>query len=256
MLGVNMSVRSACLAAVVSLCSVAVARATVISTYTDQAAWQAALSGTIITTEQFNGVASSFAANSSGNAAGSVSVDLVGGVGDPGPTGLTGSGFLQGEVDSSPIGSDDGLSLNIDHTPAVGIGLLGLQNDSASNPAGLNLVEIGLLIDGSGFLVSDLLGLTDSAATKGALDNAKSDGAIPFLGFILDHAVSSFSIVHGDQLYGPGVAGTSEEFYLDGLMFASQPALRLLKQSELPLPSTVALLLIGMVSLRQVRRGC
>ncbi len=245
-----MSIRSACLVVNLSLFCMAVANASVISTYTDQSAWQTALAGSIFSEESFNGAATNFNAASSGNAAGSVSVDLIGGVGDPGPAGLTGTGFLQGEVDSSAVGSGDGVSLTINHGAAIGFGLLGLQNDSASNAAGLNLAEIGLLVDGSAFLVSDLLGLTDSATATGGLDNTPSDAAIPFIGFILDNPLGSFSIVHGDQVYAPGVAGGSEEFYLDGMIFASAASTH-----QLPAPAPAILLLAGVAGLRFARRN-
>lgn len=227
-----------------------VANATVISTYTEQSAWQAALVGSVFSEEGFDGAASNFDAGSSGNAAGAVSVDLIGGVGDPGPTGLTGTGFLQGEVDSSAVGSGDGVSLTINHNPAIGFGLLGLQNDSASNPAGLNLAEIGLLVEGSAFLVSDLLGLTDSATATSGLDNTPSDAAIPFIGFILDNPLGGFSIIHGDQVYAAGVAGGSEEFYLDGLIFASAASTH-----QLPAPAPAILLLAGVAGVGLMRRG-
>ncbi|ALP52471.1 hypothetical protein Tel_04530 [Candidatus Tenderia electrophaga] len=244
-----MWIRSICLAAVLPLFSVSVAEATVISTYTDHAAWRTALGGAAISAEGFDGSASSFDAGSSGNAAGSVNVDVIGGVGDPGPTGLTGGGFLQGEVDSSPIGTDDGIGLTIHHVPATGVGLLGLQNDSATSPAGLNLVEIGLQIGAEAFLVSDLLGLTDSASSGGSLGNTPSAAAVPFLGFILDIPLDSFSIVHGDRVYAGGVSGTSEEFYLDGLTFATA-----VNTSQVPAPAPGLLLLAGIAALRLARR--
>lgn len=225
------------------------ANATVISTYTDRSAWETALAGLSFHEETFDGAASSFIANSSANPAGAVTVDLLGGVIDPGPSGLTGSGYFQSEVDDSLIDSThDGLSLSFNHASATGFGLLGLQNDSATNPAGLNLVEISLLVGGDYFLVTDLLGLTDSSTATGELGSQLSGAAVPFIGFILDHAVTEFGVVHSNRVRAGIVSTTSEEFYLDGLVFASSRT-GLARQFSVPEPGSLLLMLVGFVGL-------
>ncbi len=69
-------------------------------TFLDRNEWELALSGSVLVTEDFTDAATNFEANSS-NVIGKTTINLVGGVNDPGHTGLTGSGFFQGEVDST-----------------------------------------------------------------------------------------------------------------------------------------------------------
>lgn len=234
--------RLVCLTAMLFTSFYGSANATVISTYTDQTAWETALSSSLIFEETFSGGASNFTANSINNSVGIISVDLLGGTGDAGPTGLTDDGYFQSEVDSD---GTDALGITFNHLAGIGLGLLGLQNDSGTTPGGLNLVEIGLLIDGSSFLVTDLLGLTDSATATGNIRNQVSSAAIPFLGFVLDAPVDSFSIVHADLIYAGGVSGNSEEFYLAGLLMA---------QASVPEPAMLILLLSGLTGLVMVRK--
>lgn len=247
--------RAFCLVAGLATAFMGAAKATVISTYTDRTTWESALSGSIFTEETFDGAASSFAAFSTGNVAGSVTVDLVGGVGDPGPTGLTGSGFFESEVDSSGVGDGDGLSVRLNHSLFTGFGLLGLQDDTVGSTVGLNTVEIGLLVDGSYFLVSDILGLTDSSTATGSISSVTRTEPIPFVGFIMDGPINSFMFVHGDEAYANGVSGTSEEFYLDGLVFTSSNKNQLrLQNNNVPEPGTVTLMLAGMALLGAAKR--
>lgn len=243
-----MSIRPVCLAAMLSVLACGSANAAVISTYTDRTAWEAALAGAVFSQEGFGGDAVSFDANSSGNLIGDISVELIGGVGDPGPTGLTGSGFFQAEVDSRAVDSDQGLSVALHYQPFMGFGLLGLQNDNISNPASLDLQELALSVAGDYFLITDLLGLTDSANMTGSIPVIENDTAIPFIGFVLDVPISSFTFVHADLAYADGVSGATEEFYLDGLVFASAgTGQRMMRQ--LPEPSVLVLMLSGLALL-------
>jgi len=93
-------------------------------TFTDQAAWEAALPGATFLTETFDGPANSFAPNSFGNPAGLVTIDIDGGDDDSGPTGITGTGFLQGELDSSGPGE---LKIDFNRPNMIGVAFLGFQ---------------------------------------------------------------------------------------------------------------------------------
>ncbi|MEM7067040.1 MAG: hypothetical protein AAF572_28235 [Cyanobacteria bacterium P01_B01_bin.77] len=199
-------------------------RAAVMS-FTDRTAWEMALLGNSFEIESFDGDLSRFSANSRGNEVGRfLSVDLVGGIGDPGPTGLTGTGFFEGEVDSSSVSIGDGLALNFNTaTPISGVGILGLQNDSIFNPSGLDLQDIGIEVSGERFLVSDILGLTNSLDGN-EVPTTENTTPIPFIGFTSDVAITNFSFLHGDFVAPGGVNGTAQEFYIDGLVVASASA--------------------------------
>ncbi|MBE9067122.1 hypothetical protein IQ260_10690 [Leptolyngbya cf. ectocarpi LEGE 11479] len=196
-----------------------------VMTFTDQAAWEMALSGNLFETESFDGDLSSFSANSSGNGVGRfLTVDLAGGIGDPGPTGFTGTGFFEGEVDSSSVSTGDGLALSFNTAnPISGFGILGLQNDSEQNPSGLDLQDIGIEVNGERFIVSDILGLTNSRDGN-EVPTTENMAPIPFIGFTSDVAITSFSFLHGDFVAPGGVNGTAQEFYIDGLVVASASA--------------------------------
>ncbi|MBV6625353.1 MAG: PEP-CTERM sorting domain-containing protein [Rivularia sp. (in: Bacteria)] len=190
-----------------------------VSVFTDRTAWENALSGASFETETFDGAQSSFEANSTGNVIGnSLNVDLIGGVGDTGPTGLAGNGFFEGEIDSS---GDDALTLQFNTSSAItGFGILGLQDDSVSSPGGLDLEEIGVEVNGEKFLISDILGLTDSSDGQ-SVSTVENVDPISFIGFISDSEINSFNLLHGD-LVAPGeVSGGNENFYIDGIVTAS-----------------------------------
>jgi len=197
--------------------------------FTNQHDWLLALPGLSVLSEDFSGPRSTFAANSSGNTLGLTSLTLIGGAGDPGPTGLTGGGFFQGEVDSN--GADE-LSLKFSFAPSSGFALTGLQNDSASNPVNLNLQELAIGIGANYWLLSDL--------------SASPVNSIPFLGFVSDQPVDSFTLFHA-ALVSP-ITTTSEEFYLDGFSLAIAPA----AVSE---PPVTMLLLLGLAVLPGVSRA-
>ena len=213
-----------------------------VMTFTNQVDWEAALAGANILTENFDGAASSFAANSSGNPAGLVTVDMIGGVGDTGPTGLTGTGFFEGEVDSSSFTTGDGLSLNFNRSNILGFALLGLQNDSETTPGGLDLEEIAVEVAGEMFLVSDILGLTDPG-DPGTVPTTENTDPIPFIGFVVDIPIDSFLLKHGDLVRE--VSGGNEEFFLDGLLLA---------QADVPEPGMLGLLGLGLAGFGLYRR--
>jgi len=213
------------------------ASATVI-TYTSQSSWLAALSGAAVTTETFDGASSSFDENTSDNIIGTnLTLDL----GDTGPTGLTGSGQLEFEVDSSSTSSGQGLEINIKSTVFYGFALLNLTDNESSSPT-VNLHEIAIIIDGFGFLLSDILGLTSFPETS------SEDAIAPFIGFISTVEISSFQFVHGDAIRD--VTGSYESFWLDGLSIArSMP-----NPMPASAPATLAIFGIGLARLGWSRR--
>lgn len=149
-------------------------------TFTNEAAWVAALGGATTTTETLDGAASSFAANSTGNVIGSgLTLDLIGpAVGnDTGPTGSTGHGQLQFEVDG---GGGDALDILINGPQMIGFALLNLTDDSLTSPEG-KLHELGVLVAGSGFLISDILGI--STDVSGQTQLTRRGGAVHWLHF-------------------------------------------------------------------------
>lgn len=201
-------------------------------TFTDQSQWLAALSGQNIQTENFEGPVSLFAAQSSNVISGHLSIYLSGGIGDPGPTGLTGRGYLQGEVDGN---GSDLLSLDFNVANLSGFALIGLQNDSLSSPLNLALDEIAMSANDEVWILSELIELDVSS--------------IPFLGFMSDSPINEFSMFHASLV--SNVTRNSEEFYLDGLMLASMDGI------AVPEPASYVLLLVGllMMSLNKLRNG-
>ena len=215
--------------------------------FTDQTLWENALTGGVFQTENFDGAASNFLPNSSGNVVGTfLTVDVIGHDGDISRQGLTGTGFFEGEVDSSSITTSDGAELVFNFgTPIKGFGLLGLQNDSVTSPGGLDLEEIGIEVNGESFLVSDILGLTNSS-NGNSVSTVENTASIPFLGFVSDTEITSFKLLHGDEVAPGGVSGGNEEFFVDGLVVAT---------ASTPEPTTLlSLLVVGGLGLSLKRK--
>ena len=216
-----------------------------ITPYFDKDDWLSALPSADFKLEAFDGDLTKFPANSIDNALDDITVSLLGGAGDPGPTGLTGKGFFQGEVDSS---GTDRLSLEFGFENAFGFALEGLQNDSLSTPSNLSLGEIAITIESESWILKELTGQESSD--------------IPFLGFVSDEAINSFQFIHARLLTNKGGA-RSEEFYLDQLTLALAPSVLQTPtgsspSSQVPEPSVLLLFfagLFGLFSVRSLRRN-
>lgn len=109
--------------------------------FTDQAVWQAQLGNASLVTDDFVGDKQELPANTVNYSLGFSSISLLGGVGEPGPTGLTGKGYLSGEVDAK---DEDRLLLEFSFVPVKAFALTGLINDSLSSSDNLNLQEIAI----------------------------------------------------------------------------------------------------------------
>ena len=209
-----------------SLCSQS--QAAIIS-YMDQASWESDLVGSSIHYEMFEADSVDLLSDSTQNPIGLFSVSVLGGGSDPGPTGLTGDGFFQSEVDSS---GSDAVSVQFSFDPAWGFALLGLQNDALSNPSLLDLDEMAISAGEQSWVLSDLVG--------------ESTSDVPFLGFISDELIDSFSIFHAAAI--SDVTRTSEEYYIDGVAVASPAPV------SVPEPSLLMILFPGLLGLFMARR--
>ena len=203
---------------------VASAQAATITVFTDRTAWELALAGQTIVTEDFEGVATgTLPGGGVETTLGSLGFSYLGGPDGAEPEvvdggAVNGSRELNGEVnfDGTPSG---------DHTiNFLGAFATAFGGDWDSTLSGSELV---IEVAGETILFSDFL------APSG-------DG---FLGFISDMAFDSFLIT----VAGTGAPGVSSEvFSLDDASFALV--------SDVPLPAALPMFLAGLAALRFGRR--
>ncbi len=190
--------------------------------FTDFDSWSTSVSKSQLIFEEFEGGNTNFLSDSVDNQMGLLSISVNGGGSDPGPTGLAGNGFFQSEVDSS---GNDELSISFNFTRSWGFAVFGLQNDSLSNASSLALDELAISIGTDNWILDNIIG--------------ESESDIPFLGFVSDELIDSFSLFHAAAI--SGVTRTSEEFYIDRIAIASPLAV--------PEPSILSIMLIGLALL-------
>lgn len=244
--GLTTKVGALALAGVMSVAALSAQSASFVTVFTDQSLFEAAIATKVV--EDFNGPEVEFADNSIGNSVGAqTTVDVIGGFNDSSFNGIDGNGFFSGEVDSSPLITDDGEAYTFNTGSIFGFGLVGLQNDDLNDPAGLDLEEIGISFGSESFLVSDLLGLTDSS-NGNFVNNAEADGPV-FLGFLSSTAQDGFSLFHGDDVAPGGVNGNTEGFFVDALILDVAPDI-----APVPLPAGLLLLLGGLGVMAFLRR--
>lgn len=213
--------------------------------YTDKTLWENALAGNTFATNEFDGSEMYFLENSLNNDLGTaINIDLIGGVGDPGPTGIAGNGFFQGEVDSSSFDSSDGLTLKFNTSDIYGLAFEGIQDSSVSSPGGLDLEEIGFAILGEQFLLSDILGLSNSSDGT-EVPTTENTQAIPFIGFVSSSLFTAIELLHGDFVAPGSVSGSNEAFYIDSMTLAGP---------NLSVPAPSSAMLFAVVVLFSLRR--
>jgi len=203
------------LAALSVACAILPTSASAVATFTDRAAWEAAVNGSFAV-EDFNGPAILAPVASTGTPIGEfTTVDRVGPGGPPADTGsnetgLDGAGFFFSEVDFSP---PDLQSLAFQTGPMRGFGLVGLDSQPPGISGSLDLEEIAVIFAGETFIASDVVGLTDSA--NAPLPGIAEGGPV-FLGFVSETVQTGFRIVHtADVLGDDSVIGGNEDFMLD-----------------------------------------
>lgn len=214
-------------AAIVACCGTA--SAATFMFFTDRASFDAAATGTVV--EDFNGVRQGFAGNSTGNVVGTQTTMDVIGPGDNSFFGITGTGFLELDVDGA--GQDLG-SYAFNTGPINGFAL-DLISDNNSTP-NFDGAEVGVSFGGSSWLITDILGLTDSSS--GATIGSTTIGA-SFVGIISDMQFSGFSIISGADVAPNVSAGSSENVWIDNLVLATDV-------TPVPLPAALPLLLGGL----------
>ena len=128
-MSVSMKINRSLAAGLMTFSAVAIAsvtaQANIVLTFTDQAAWEAALpGGTVLLTENFDGPASFFAPDSFNPVGPVVIRNDVDGSPTLEPVGLTDNGFLQGFV--LELGGDD-VELEFFRQNMVGVAFLGLR---------------------------------------------------------------------------------------------------------------------------------
>ncbi|MBL7004091.1 MAG: hypothetical protein ISR69_08700 [Gammaproteobacteria bacterium] len=171
----------------------------------DKTQWLSYFNASSVVENNFDGIQQDFIANST-NSLDYFNLSLVGGVADE-STGITGDGFLQGEVDYS--GSDQ-LELDFSFDASFGFAFTDFRNDSISNPSALDLSEIAILVGTEHWVLSEIV------------HQQYSD--IPFLGFVFDSTISGFTMAHSQGVRS-SMTRTSEEFYIGSFLLAKQAAL-------------------------------
>ena len=157
-----------------------------IITFTDKTAWEAAISGSTITLEQFNGGAQNFSDNSTGNIAGSITVDINGsGISNN----ITATGIFNMEPDSSPPDLSN-IDFNFS-SPIIGFGFTNLN--------GVRADGYGVRVQFDGF----------SSAEFGSIVGSNS---APFLGFVSNAPFSSINFF---------TTGFNDVWLFDDLVYAS-----------------------------------
>ncbi|MEM9736111.1 MAG: hypothetical protein AAF908_05855 [Pseudomonadota bacterium] len=237
------------------------AEAATISVFTDRGAWETAVTqqqtfGEIVV-EDFSGPRRDFLRASTGNQIGSqTTLDVLSTV-EPGnpppPAFITGTGALQiitiGTSTSAPI------SYRLNVGGVHGFALTGtfvapiLQANRI-----IEYQELGIRVAGQSFIVSDILGLTDSSNGQPVpairrrglpLSNPGDIEAVPlFIGFASDMPLGSFELVHGDLVVPQGVPGSFEVSSVDDLVLAT----------AIPLPAGLPLLAAGLGLFAMLRR--
>lgn len=205
--------------------------------FLDQDEWLSALSNPSLTLQAFDGDSVQFTENSSANPIGSLSVDLQGGIGETGSTGLTGSGLFRGRLVADRA---DQLSLRFSFEGVYGFALSGLQNDNVDKPLNLSLDEIALSVGNEQFVLSEL--------------THQNTSDLPFLGIISNELVDTFRLFHAREILsnGPKV----EQFHLDALIFAEPDSMTTSQSvAQIPEPPVYGLLSLGLVGLLIGRRG-
>ena len=221
------------------------AQANIVLTFTDQAAWEAALpGGSVLLTEDFGGPMSSFAPDSFNPVGPVVIRNDVDGSPTLEPVGLDGNGFLEGFLLEE--GGDD-VELEFFRQNMVGVAFLGLRVHP--NETFLSLEEIGFdfgtgSVLGFEFLACEVVGTCPSSPTEPdqVPNNHDADGVVDFLGFVFDGTLTEFVIDHGDDIRNLSAVGDTEQFLLDGIIVA------------VPEPGTSALFGVGLVGLASLRR--
>ncbi|MQY41134.1 VPLPA-CTERM sorting domain-containing protein [Epibacterium sp. SM1969] len=212
--------------------------------FTDSAAFNAAAGALAV--ESFDGAASSFAGNSTGNViSADTTVDVLGN-GDNTPIGESGDGFFTGEVDSSDKVSSDGADIRFNTGSIFGFGLTDIEDNNGSST--FDVTEIGVSFGGENWLFSDILGLTDSATATAEIQSI-SRPFVSFIGILSDTAFDGFTLVHGNTF--TDLEGSSNEgFKFNELKLAVNNT----APAPVPLPAGLPLLLAGLGAFGLIRR--